>query len=190
MIDQQRKAQQDAVALSQAMAVRGQADAATGQQVWQALARDHAPDALAAMIDTRRARDEADTDLRQKRNQLAAIRESRGPEIDEAVALVKVSRAEERHAEAQEAAQKAEQALTTAVVQVRDRLLLGALRDYNTQLRAVQATYQQRLQEVEAWATAEGARFATFEAEHITPLVAVGAPLPRRLAATNLFDID
>lgn len=189
MMDVQRKAQQEAAALQQYTNTRTAADAQTGQQVWQALAQDHAPEQWAVLIAARQALDEAGAELQEMQHQLKAA-ELGDDEQAEALAIVRLRRAERRYGDAQQAAQGAEQTLAAAVVHIRDSLLAKCLREYNAQLCADQAAYQQALQKLEQWAKERSAAHAEFEAQHITPLVAAGAALPRRLASNNLFAID
>jgi hypothetical protein len=189
MMNQQQKGQRDAAALQQAVMDRGNADVQHSQQVWQALAREHAPELLAALTTARQALDEAGADLQEVRHQLKAA-ELGTDEQAEAVAIVRVRRAERRHAEAQQAAQQAEQALTAAVVRVRDDLHIEGLHEYNRRLRAVHEVYQQRQRDLDQWAQEREAEMNAFEAEHITPLIEAGAAPARRVVATGLFVTD
>lgn len=190
MTPEQVRAQQDANALQRAIEVRQfHATQQEAPSILLELVKAHAPVLLTDLAAKRRALDDAAGDLQEAKHQLKAA-ELGDDEAAEAIALVKVRRAERKHAEAQQAAQQAETAFGDAAARLRDQQMVVRLRAWNARTLSLQAEVKALQEKVNKLNAEYGAEMQRQYDAEIAPLVRAGAELPRIVSSSGLFSLD
>jgi hypothetical protein len=184
------KGHRDAEQINQALARAGQQREAQNGQAAQIIrfAAQHGLSEYTVWAAKDRAFHEAAGDLQEAQHRLKAA--ELGEEDDEVRAIVGVRRAERRHAEAQQAAQAAWEAMAPIVATRLHQLMTIRCRAWNVRAREYQVAYEEGLKRLNEQAAAHDAELQRLRQAEIVPLMAFGAPEPRTVLATKLYAID